>query len=280
MEEMTTEVTPDESGQVTSGVDAGTPEASHFDRMQFDPTSLPEGLRNEPSLQTFTSVDNLAKSYVNAVKKIGGNPDHLVQLPQEGESRDNFYNQIGRPQTPEGYDFGTEPGDNRLDFFKDAVHKIGLTQDQATNMLQLYAAVEQEQSKAGDKANADFAVNSQIELKREWGVDYDSKIDMAQRAFAQFATPEFSKIMDETGIGNHPELLKAFSKVGEAMGDDKLVVGSGRAVGMSPQQAKEEIESLYRDKEFSKAYLDRTDPGHKDASSKMGGLFKVAYPAR
>ncbi len=280
MEEMTTEVTPDESGQVASGVDAGAPEASHFDRMQFDPSSLPESLRNEPSLQTFTSVDNLAKSYVNAVKKIGGNPDHLVQLPQEGESRDNFYNQIGRPETPDGYNFGTEPGDNRLDFFKDAVHKIGLTQDQATNMLQLYAAVENEQSKASDRANADFAVESQIELKREWGVDYDSKIDMAQRAFAQFATPEFSKIMDETGIGNHPELLKAFSKVGEAMGDDKLVVGSGRAVGMSPQQAKEEIESLYRDKEFSKAYLDRTDPGHKDASSKMGGLFKVAYPAR
>ena len=280
MEEMTTEVTPDESGQVASGVDAGAPEASHFDRRQFDPSSLPESLRNEPSLQTFTSVDNLAKSYVNAVKKIGGNPDHLVQLPQEGESRDNFYNQIGRPETPDGYNFGTEPGDNRLDFFKDAVHKIGLTQDQATNMLQLYAAVENEQSKASDRANADFAVESQIELKREWGVDYDSKIDMAQRAFAQFATPEFSKIMDETGIGNHPELLKAFSKVGEAMGDDKLVVGSGRAVGMSPQQAKEEIESLYRDKEFSKAYLDRTDPGHKDASSKMGGLFKVAYPAR
>ena len=280
MEEMTTEVTPDQSGQVASGVDAGTSDASHFDRMQFDPTSLPENLRNEPSLQTYTSVDNLAKSYVNAVKKIGGNPDHLVQLPQEGESRDNFYNQIGRPETPDGYNFGTEPGDNRLDFFKDAVHKIGLTQDQATNMLQLYAAVENEQSKASDRANADFAVESQIELKREWGVDYDSKIDMAQRAFAQFATPEFSKIMDETGIGNHPELLKAFSKVGEAMGDDKLVVGSGRAVGMSPQQAKEEIESLYRDKEFSKAYLDRTDPGHKDASSKMGGLFKVAYPAR
>ena len=279
MEDMT-EAAPDESGQVASGVDAGTPEASHFDRMQFDPSSLPESLRNEPSLQTFTSVDNLAKSYVNAVKKIGGNPDHLVQLPQEGESRDNFYNQIGRPETPDGYNFGTEPGDNRLDFFKDAVHKIGLTQDQATNMLQLYAAVENEQSKASDKANADFAVESQIELKREWGVDYDSKIDMAQRAFAQFATPEFSKIMDETGIGNHPELLKAFSKVGEAMGDDKLVVGSGRAVGMSPQQAKEEIESLYRDKEFSKAYLDKTNPGHKDASSKMGGLFQVAYPAR
>tara|TARA_R100000656_G_scaffold123369_1_gene99869 strand:- start:760 stop:1599 length:840 start_codon:yes stop_codon:yes gene_type:complete len=279
MEEMTTEATPDESGQVASGSGVGTPESSHFDRMQFDPTSLPEGLRNEPSLQTFTSVDNLAKSYVNAVKKIGGNPDHLVQLPQEGESRDNFYNKIGRPETPEGYDFGEDDG--RLDFYRNATHQLGLTQDQAANMLKLYASVEEEQSKAADKQNADFAVNSQINLKREWGTNYDSNIDMAQRAFAQFASPEFSKLMDETGLGNHPELLKAFSKVGQMLGDDQLVVGSGiGGQAQSPQMAKEEIESLYQDKEFSKSYLDKTDVNHKAASTKMDKLFRTAYPGR
>ena len=279
MEEMTTETTPDESGQVASGVDVETPQASHFDRMQFDPTSLPDNLRNEPSLQTFTTVDNLAKSYVNAVKKIGGNPDHLVQLPQEGESKDNFYNKIGRPETPEGYDFGEDGG--KLDFYRNATHQLGLTQDQAANMLQLYAAVEEEQTKASDKQNADFAVESQINLKREWGTNYDSNIDMAQRAFAQFASPEFSKLMDETGLGNHPELLKAFSKVGQMLGDDQLIVGSG--IGgqqRSPQQAKEEIESLYQDKEFSKSYLDKTDVNHKAASSKMDKLFRTAYPGR
>ena len=278
MEEMTTEVTPDDSGQVASGVDAGNTDASHFDRMQFDPSSLPENLRNEPSLQTFTSVDNLAKSYVNAVKKIGGNPDHLVQLPQEGESWDNFYNKIGRPETPEGYDFGEDDG--KLDFYRNATHQLGLTQDQAANMLKLYATVEEQNAKASQQANADFAVDSQINLKREWGANYDSKIDMAQRAFAQFSSKEFSQLMDETGLGNHPELLKAFSKIGESMGEDKLVVGSGRGGAISPQQAKEEIESLYRDKEFSKSYLDRTDPNHKAASTKMDKLFRTAYPAR
>jgi len=279
MEEMTTETTPDESGQVASGVDVGTPQASHFDRMQFDPASLPDNLRNEPSLQTFSTVDNLAKSYVNAVKKIGGNPDHLVQIPQEGESRDNFYNKIGRPETPEGYDFGEDGG--KLDFYRNATHQLGLTQDQAANMLQLYAAVEEEQTKASDKQNADFAVESQINLKREWGTNYDSNIDMAQRAFAQFASPEFSKLMDETGLGNHPELLKAFSKVGQMLGDDQLIVGSGiGGQSKSPAQAKEEIESLYQDKEFSKSYLDKTDVNHKAASSKMDKLFRTAYPGR
>ena len=279
MEEMTTEATPDDSGQVASGAGVGSPETSQFDRMQFDPASLPENLRNEPSLQTFSTVDNLAKSYVNAVKKIGGNPDHLVQLPQEGESKENFYNKIGRPDTPEGYEFGEDGG--KLDFYRNATHQIGLTQDQAASMLKLYAAVEQEGQKASTKANADFAVDSQINLKREWGTNYDSKIDYAQRAFAQFSSKEFSQLMDETGLGNHPELLKAFSKIGEMMGEDQLVVGSGSGGGrISSQQAKEEIESLYQDKEFSKSYLDKTDPNHKTASTKMDGLFRTAYPQR
>ena len=76
--------------------------------IQFNPSSMPEGLRDEPSLQTFDSVDKLAKSYVNAVKMIGGNPDNLISIPQEGESWDSFYNQLGRPEQANGYDFGED----------------------------------------------------------------------------------------------------------------------------------------------------------------------------
>jgi len=279
MEDMTTETAPEEQvGQVvpegTNGVES--PEASHFDRMQFDPTSLPDNLRNEPSLQTFTTVDNLAKSYVNAVKKIGGNPDHLVQIPQEGESKDNFYNALGRPETPEGYDFGEDGG--QLDFFRKATHQIGLSNSQAQNMLKLYAAVESEQNKQSQKANADFHVNSQIELKREWNVDYDKKMDYAQRVFGQFASQEFKDLMDTTGLGNHPELLKTFSKIGQMMGEDQLVVGSGiGGQAMSPVEAKEEIQRLYADKAFSQSYLNKNDPGHKQATNTMGKLHDYAY---
>ena len=279
MEEMETDSAPEESGQAVS--DEGTngmesPEASEFDRMQFDPSSLSANLRNEPSLQTFTNVENLAKSYVNAVKKIGGNPDHLVQIPQEGESRDNFYNTLGRPETPEGYDFGDDGG--QLDFYRDATHKMGLTNSQAQGMLKLYAAVEGEQNKQSQKANADFHVNSQIELKREWNVDYDKKLEYAQRVFGQYASPEFKKLMDTTGLGNHPELLKTFSKIGQMLGEDQLVVGSGiGGQAMSTVEAREEIQRLYADKAFSQSYLNKSDPGHKQASNTMEKLFSYAY---
>ena len=266
MEEET--VAPEESGQVTEEVNP----------LAFDAGSLPEGLRAEPSLQTFDSVDKLAKSYVNAVKKIGGDPANLVSLPQEGESWDNFYNQMGRPETPDGYEFGDDP-DNELEFYRNATHQLGLTQDQAQNMLDLYASVQEEQNEANDQATADFAVNSQIELKREWGADYDGRLDQAQRAFGQFATPEFSALMDETGLGNHPELVKAFAKIGAMLGEDKLIVGTGLGQSrITPHDAKDQIQSLYSDPEFSKAYRDNKEPGHKAAMEKMDKLFRTAYP--
>ena len=113
MEEET--VVPEQSGEATEEVNP----------LAFSAGSLPEGLRAEPSLQTFDSVDKLAKSYVNAVKKIGGDPANLVSIPQDGESWDNFYNQMGRPETPEGYEFGDDP-DNELEFYRNATHQLGL----------------------------------------------------------------------------------------------------------------------------------------------------------
>ena len=146
-------------------------------------------------------------------------------------------------------------------------------------MLELYASVQEEQNEANDKATADFAVNSQIELKREWGADYDGRLDQAQRAFGQFASPEFSALMDETGLGNHPELVKAFAKIGAMLGEDKLIVGTGLGQSkVTPHDAKDQIQSLYADSEFSKAYRDNKEPGHKAAMDKMDKLFKAAYP--
>ena len=118
-----------------------------------------------------------------------------------------------------------------------------------------------------------------MELQKEWGKNYDGKMDYAKRAFAQFATPELSQLMDESGMGNHPEMLRVFAKVGELMGEDSLVVGTGLGSSqLSPEQAQQEIQALYSDKEFSKSYRDNKDPGHKTAMSKMEKLFKQAYP--
>jgi hypothetical protein len=118
-----------------------------------------------------------------------------------------------------------------------------------------------------------------MQLQKEWGKNYDGKLDYAKRAFAQFASPELSQLMDESGLGNHPEMLRAFSKVGEILGEDSLVVGTGLGSSqLSPQQAQEEIQALYSDKDFSASYRDNRDPGHSSAMKKMDKLYQSAYP--
>jgi len=258
------------AGQVTEQVNP----------LQFDPSSMPEGIRNEPSLQTFDSVDKLAKSYVNAVKMIGGEPEKLISLPKEGESWDDLYNKMGRPEQPNGYDFGDDP-EGDLDGFREFAHSSGLTQQQAENILNLYNEIQEEEGNSQEQALQDMRTNSEISLQREWGRDYDGNLDYARRAFAQIASPELGQLMDDSGIGSHPEVLKAFSKVGKMLGEDSLVVGSGLGSNrISPEQAKNEIQSLYADKEFSEAYRDNRHPQHKASMKKMDNLFKTAYPGR
>jgi hypothetical protein len=265
-------VAPDDSGQVAE-------ETSSF---EFNSSTMPEGLRDEPSLKSFDTVDKLAKSYVNAVKMIGGKPENLIQLPQEGESRDSLWNQMGRPEQPNGYDF-TEYGDDNgeLDGFREFAHETGLSQQQADGILGLYSSIQEEESNASTQQTEDQKIQTQIDLQREWGKNYDGKLDYAKRAFGQIGTPELSKLMDESGMGNHPEVIRAFSKVGEMLGEDSLVIGSGLGGNRtSPEDAKNEIQGLYRDKEFSEAYRDNRNPNHKTAMSKMDKLFKQAYQAQ
>ena len=262
-------VAPDDSGQVAE-------ETSSF---EFNASTMPEGLRDEPSLQTFDSVDKLAKSYVNAVKMIGGKPENLISLPQEGENRDSIWNQMGRPEEPNGYnfeEFGDENGE--LDGFREFAHDSGFTQQQAENILGLYNNIQEEENSASAQQVEDMKTQTQIDLQREWGRNYDGKLDYAKRAFGQIGTPELSKLMDDSGMGNHPEVIRAFSRVGEMLGEDSLVIGSGLGGNnKSPNDAKNEIQSLYSDKEFSEAYRDNRNPNHKNAMNKMDKLFKQAY---
>ncbi len=266
-------VAPEESGQVTSD------SSSDVVSIGFNAAEMPAGLRDEPSLATFDSVDKLAKSYVNAVKMIGGNPDQMVAIPQEGEDWNGFYNKMGRPEQAKDYQFNDENGE--LDGFREFAHDTGLTQQQAENILNLYADSQEQEEGENVQLQKDQEVNTTMQLQQEWGKNYDGKLDYAKRAFAQFASPELSQLMDESGLGNHPEMLRAFSKVGELLGEDSLVVGTGLGSSqLSPQQAQEEIQALYRDKDFSTSYRDNRDPGHSSAMKKMDKLYQTAYPGQ
>lgn len=50
-----------------------------------------------------------------------------------------------------------------------------------------------------------------------------ASLSKAQQALETFGTPELKEYLNETGLGNHPELVKAFVKIGKAMSEDNMV---------------------------------------------------------
>lgn len=57
-------------------------------------------------------------------------------------------------------------------------------------------------------------------LKSEWGLQYDVNTTLAQRGMARVCSPAMKALLDETGLGNHPEFVKAFLQVGKMVSED------------------------------------------------------------
>ncbi len=55
------------------------------------------------------------------------------------------------------------------------------------------------------------------------GDKFDANLAVAKKAMDRFATPEFKAYLNETGLGNHPEMLRMLFKTGQAISEDKFV---------------------------------------------------------
>ena len=62
--------------------------------------SISEEFRKDPSIEKFTEIDALAKSYINATRMIGTDK---VAIPNKNFTEDQwneFYDKVGRPEPP------------------------------------------------------------------------------------------------------------------------------------------------------------------------------------
>jgi hypothetical protein len=121
------------------------------------------------------------------------------------------------------------------------------------------------------KASQEQSVAS---LKTEWGDAYAEKLAAAQTFVKTCGSPELSKWLNETGLGNDANFIKMFSNAGMMVLDDKAVGGGGMKFTKSPDQAKTEIDSLKKDKDFIMRLTDKNHPTHKDAKDAWDNLHQ------
>lgn len=133
---------------------------------------------------------------------------------------------------PEKYEFtageGVELDSDALKDFEPVARDLNLTNEQAQKLVDAYpkilAGVQQRQAEAWQKQTEGWAET--VKADKEIGGDkLTANLSAAQRALDQFGTPELKEYLNATGLGNHPDLVKAFVKIGKAMSEDGMVTG-------------------------------------------------------
>jgi hypothetical protein len=137
---------------------------------------------------------------------------------------------------PEKYEFkpaeGQELDTSALEQFEPIARELNLTNEQAQKMVDLYGTkimpmVQQQQAEAWQKQTEGWAET--VKADKEIGGDkLTANLSAAQRALDQFGTPDLKEYLNATGLGNHPDLVKTFVKIGKAMSEDGMVDGSNQ----------------------------------------------------
>ncbi|MEL5205606.1 MULTISPECIES: peptidase [Serratia] len=150
-----------------------------------------------------------------------------------------------KPAAPEKYEFtppeGQELDANALAVFEPIAKELGLSQEQAQKLVDIYPQIQQQQAEAWSKQVSDWG--EQVKADKEIGGDkFNASVGAAQRALDQFGNPELREYLNASGLGNHPALVRFCAKVGKAMAEDSFVVP-----GQGGQRSAADI--LYGNKE-------------------------------
>ena len=252
--------------------------------------SLEPGLRKAVDVKGYKTPGELASAYVDLEKLVGA---ETIKLPGEKagqEEMDAFYNKLGRPETPDGYDLGDwrPPEDVPWDDDEQKVamaglHKAGLTNAQMTAAMSIYG---QHLARAHESNLAEAEKESkkaEATLREEWGSAYEEKMNLANRAVKALGDQELVAEFNKTGLGDKLAMVKAFATVGAFMQEDGTLTGLGGGAGgfsMTPEEAKAEIGKMESDPKQMEILREMSHPQHDALVKKRDGLYQMAYPRK
>lgn len=252
--------------------------------------AIPEEFRNHSALAPIKDFGGLVKGFVHAQSLVGA--DKIV-LPKEPDSKDwgDVWKKLGRPDSADQYDFSQIMAgvpkelpitDDDSKFVKSLFHEAGLTKKQAEQVYGKYLGRQAEQYK---KAQDDYRQAVQVQeqrMRQQYGDQYDVKVAMARNMVNALGGSDFANFLNQTGLGDHPQLVNIFIRLGELAASDPVIRDKFASQGHtgSKDEAMTEIAKLNADPNFMKAYTTADDPGHVDAVKRMERLYAMAFPGK
>jgi len=194
--------------------------------------SAPEG--NTALTADEESVSEAAAKAVEKEAAKDGGADHDTDEKSEDSKADE--DKDGAPATyadfklPEGMDMDQEALEAAMPLFKEMKASQETAQKVVNVASQMVEKVLAKQQTAWTDRVAEWTKDA--ENDDEYGkASYDKSIMIARSAMRTVGGPNLAKALEETGTGNHPELIRVFYRLGKAIGEDGLDFGSVNSGG-------------------------------------------------
>lgn len=154
----------------------------------------------------------------------------------------------GEKGAPEQYEDFAAPEGVQLDAelvgdLKTLAKELNLSQKDAQRVADLGPKLMQKlqghQAEAFAKVRQTWADEAKAD-KEYGGEAFAENLGAAKKALDSFGTPELRTLLNESGIGNHPEVIRFMVRAGKAISSDTFVAGE-----RSAQAGKDPAKTLY-----------------------------------
>jgi len=167
---------------------------------------LPDYLKNEKTLYKFPDdswKEKLAKSYIEAEKKIGGS----ISLPKDDdeESWNRVFERLGKPKDASEYEAPEGVDEDTRKLFSELAYNSGLTKKQYKRLL---SGLAERQRKVVEQGLA--------ETKKELG-DNLQKVD----TILEKVSPELKQQLYQSNLVSNAAFMKEFAKIITSFDEDK-----------------------------------------------------------
>lgn len=161
--------------------------------------------------------------------KTDGMPNALGEVnPPDPKTNDGQQQQSTAPEKYEPFNFGENPAidPTSIEQFSTAAREAGLSQEQAQKVLDSLAP------SVATKLRADLVRQAGEWLKASeadpefGGTAFEANKGIAVGAYQKLATPELREILNNSGLCNHPEVIRLFYRIGKMTSQDSGVKGA------------------------------------------------------
>jgi len=228
---------------------------------------IPEGFKEEKALDNFNNMEDFVKSYLHAQKLVGADKIPVPNKHSTDEDWHEVFKRLGAPETPEDYKYNlkdVELDQNQVQEFNKEAHKLGLLPRQAESLIKFYNEMNSNNAASQEEAAAQAQLVTETELKKEFGPQFNKRLDQAKKLAVNSLGSEFLEntyLKDGSRLGDNIKVIKAFSELADKLSEDEIIKGDGSDY-MTAKDIEKEINELTQE---GSAYWSKTHPNHQKA---------------